>query len=102
MPTVETLVDRDGLVAWYTRTRDRSRAIFDLLYQLLGIVSDLVPVALVCFLLWSTARPHLGRLGIDYPSETPWLIGDNTDRSPTEAPQARVHAGTPALIDLEG
>jgi membrane protease YdiL (CAAX protease family) len=42
-----------------------SRPIFDLLYQLLGIASDLFPVALVCFLLWSATAPHLGRLGID-------------------------------------
>lgn len=41
------------------------RPIFDLLYQLLGIVSDLFPVALVCFLLWSATKPHLARLGID-------------------------------------
>ncbi|MCA5922202.1 CPBP family intramembrane glutamic endopeptidase [Curtobacterium oceanosedimentum] len=37
----------------------------DLARQLLGIAVDLAPVALVCFLLWSTSRPHLGRLGID-------------------------------------
>ncbi|TPW73110.1 CPBP family intramembrane glutamic endopeptidase [Schumannella sp. 10F1B-5-1] len=42
------------------------REIFDLLYQLLSIAGDLVPVALVCFLLWSASRPHLGRLGIDF------------------------------------
>jgi uncharacterized protein len=42
-----------------------SRPLFDVIYQVLGVVSDLVPVALVCFLLWSTSRPHLGRLGID-------------------------------------
>ena len=41
------------------------RPIFDLLYQLLGIASELFPVALVCFLLWSVTKPHLGRLGID-------------------------------------
>jgi membrane protease YdiL (CAAX protease family) len=41
------------------------RPIFDLLYQLLGIAADLFPVALVCFLLWSAAKPHLRRLGID-------------------------------------
>lgn len=46
------------------------RAIFDLIYQLLSILFDLVPVALVVFLLWSTARPHLGRLGID--GTRPW------------------------------
>jgi membrane protease YdiL (CAAX protease family) len=41
------------------------RPVFDLLYQFLGIFFDLVPVALVCYLLWSAARPHLGRLGFD-------------------------------------
>lgn len=41
------------------------RPIFDLVYQLLGIGFDLVPVVLVGFLLWSSVRPHLGRLGID-------------------------------------
>lgn len=42
-----------------------NREVFDLIYQLLGIVFDLVPVALVAFLLWNSARPHLARLGID-------------------------------------
>jgi len=41
------------------------RAIFDLIYQVLSVAFDLVPVVLVGFLLWSTARPHLSRLGID-------------------------------------
>ena len=41
------------------------RPTFDLIYQLLGIFFDLVPVALVVFILWQTAKPHLGRLGID-------------------------------------
>ena len=41
------------------------RPIFDLIYQLLGIIADLVPVALVVFLLWNSSRPHLERLGID-------------------------------------
>jgi membrane protease YdiL (CAAX protease family) len=43
-----------------------SRPAFDLVYQFLGIFFGLVPVALVAFLLWSAARPHLGRLGIDF------------------------------------
>lgn len=47
------------------------RPLFDLIYQLLGIVADLMPVALVVFVLWSSARPHLGRLGID--GTRPWL-----------------------------
>lgn len=37
----------------------------DLARQLVGIAVDLAPVALVCYLLWSTTRPHLSRLGID-------------------------------------
>lgn len=41
------------------------REVFDLIYQVLGVVFDLVPVVLVGFLLWSATRPHLGRLGID-------------------------------------
>lgn len=42
------------------------RPTFDLIYQLMGIFFDLVPVALVGFLLWQATRPHLGRLGIDF------------------------------------
>ena len=41
------------------------RPTFDLIYQLLAIFFDLMPVALVLFLLWSTNRPHLQRFGID-------------------------------------
>ena len=37
----------------------------DFLYQILGIVSSLVPVALVIFLLWSAQKPHLGAFGLD-------------------------------------
>lgn len=37
----------------------------DATYQLLGIVSSLVPVALVAYLLWSSTRPRLGALGLD-------------------------------------
>jgi membrane protease YdiL (CAAX protease family) len=42
------------------------RPTFDLIYQLLGIFFDLMPVALVGFLLWQEARPHLTRLGVDF------------------------------------
>jgi len=42
-----------------------SRPTFDLIYQLMGIFFALVPVALVCFLLWRATRPHLSRLGVD-------------------------------------
>lgn len=41
------------------------REIFDLLYQVLAIGFSLVPVLLVCFLLWQSRRPHLERLGLD-------------------------------------
>ncbi len=41
------------------------REIFDLLYQVLAIGFSLVPVLLVCFLLWQSRRPHLGQLGLD-------------------------------------
>ncbi len=43
-----------------------NRVVFDLIYQFLGIFFDLMPVALVCFLLWRSAAPRLGRLGIDF------------------------------------
>jgi membrane protease YdiL (CAAX protease family) len=37
----------------------------DLARQLVGVAVDLAPVALVGYLLWSSTRPHLSRLGID-------------------------------------
>ncbi|MEO5535458.1 MAG: CPBP family intramembrane glutamic endopeptidase [Pseudolysinimonas sp.] len=60
--TLETPIGQQ--TATIVPSRD-PREIFDLLYQLLGIASDLAPVALVCYLLWSVSKPHLGRLGID-------------------------------------
>lgn len=41
------------------------RPTFDLIYQFLAIFFDLMPVALVFFLLWRSTRPHLGALGLD-------------------------------------
>ena len=43
-----------------------SREVFDLIYQLLAVFFDLVPVALVVYLLWQSAAPHLGRLGVRF------------------------------------
>lgn len=43
-----------------------TRPVFDLVYQLMSVFFDLMPVALVAYLLWSAARPHLARLGIDF------------------------------------
>lgn len=40
--------------------------VFDLIYRVLSVFFDLIPVALVCYLLWSNARPHLGRLGLTF------------------------------------
>ncbi|MDR2996828.1 MAG: CPBP family intramembrane metalloprotease [Microbacterium sp.] len=41
------------------------REVFDFIYQVLSIGFAIVPVLLVCFLLWQDRRPHLGRLGLD-------------------------------------
>ncbi|GEK78934.1 CPBP family intramembrane glutamic endopeptidase [Agrococcus baldri] len=49
------------------------RAWLDLLYQLTGVFLDLVPVALVIWLLWRARRPHLGALGVDF--TRPWRDG---------------------------
>jgi membrane protease YdiL (CAAX protease family) len=60
---------RDEALASQTATLNNSlsdRPTFDLIYQLLAIFFDLVPVALVVFLLWQSTRPHLQRLGIDF------------------------------------
>ncbi len=61
-------VSRDTPLASQTATLNRSASELewaDFLYQILGIVSSLVPVALVLFLLWQTQKPHLGALGLD-------------------------------------
>ncbi|MBC7517722.1 MAG: CPBP family intramembrane metalloprotease [Microbacteriaceae bacterium] len=42
------------------------RPIFDLTYQFLALFFDLVPVALVVFLIWDASVPHLRGLGIDF------------------------------------
>jgi membrane protease YdiL (CAAX protease family) len=41
------------------------REIFDLIYQVLSIGFSLIPVILVCFLMWQHTRPRLGTLGLD-------------------------------------
>jgi membrane protease YdiL (CAAX protease family) len=46
------------------------RQVFDFIYQFLGIAVDLVPVVLVCYILWQAATPHLARLGVDF--RKPW------------------------------
>jgi membrane protease YdiL (CAAX protease family) len=64
---------RDEALADQTATHNASlsaRPVFDLVYQVLAVAFDLVPVLLVGFLLWQAGRPHLGRLGID--GSRPW------------------------------
>ncbi|MCA1305803.1 CPBP family intramembrane metalloprotease [Microbacterium esteraromaticum] len=41
------------------------REFFDLIYQLLSIGFGIVPVLLVCYLLWQPRTPHLADLGLD-------------------------------------
>jgi membrane protease YdiL (CAAX protease family) len=43
------------------------RQYFDLTYQLLDIVFSLAPVVLAAYFVWSSRRPHLGRLGLVRP-----------------------------------
>ena len=61
-------LSREQGLSTQTATLNRSASELewaDFLYQMLGIVSSLVPVALVVFLLWNTQKPHLGALGLD-------------------------------------
>ncbi len=63
-------VTRDTALASQTATINRplaERPLFDLVYQLLAFAFGLAPVALVVFLLWRSARPHLSRLGLGAP-----------------------------------
>jgi membrane protease YdiL (CAAX protease family) len=71
--SITNRLTREEALSQQTATLNNSlsdRPVFDLIYQLLGIFFDLMPVALVAFLLWRAARPHLGRLGID--GARPW------------------------------
>ncbi|TQL47334.1 hypothetical protein FB562_0390 [Homoserinimonas aerilata] len=64
---------REETLSQQTATLNTSlspRPLFDLVYQVLGVFFDLMPVALVVFLLWNASRPHLGRLGLDL--RRPW------------------------------
>lgn len=60
---------RDIALAEQTATLHRAlsdREVFDLIYQFLDIFFDFAPVALAVFLLWRSAPPRLGALGIDF------------------------------------
>jgi membrane protease YdiL (CAAX protease family) len=47
-------------------TPQSDRQYLDLTYQLFDILVPLVPVVLVCYILWQSSRPHLARLGFDF------------------------------------
>ena len=60
---------REQALSQQTATLNSSlsdRQIFDLIYQLLAVFFDLMPVALVCYLLYNATRPHLARLGLSF------------------------------------
>ena len=67
---IVSLIDyltRDTALSEQTAVINRSlsdRPLFDLIGQLLGFAFGLAPVALVIFLLWRSAPPHLSRLGL--------------------------------------
>mgnify|MGYP001369175298 CR=1 FL=1 len=65
--TILHRLSQETALASQTATINRPLAeqpFFDLAYQLLGFVGELAPVALVAYLLWRTAAPHLGNLGL--------------------------------------
>ena len=65
--TILRRLSQETALATQTATINRPLAeqpLFDLAYQLLGFVGELAPVALVAYLLWRTAAPHLGNLGL--------------------------------------
>ena len=65
--TILHRLSQETALASQTATINRPLAeqpLFDLAYQLLGFVGELAPVALVAYLLWRTAAPHLGNLGL--------------------------------------
>lgn len=64
------------------------RVAFDIIYRLLAIFFDLVPVALVVFLLWQVVRPHLARLG---------LTGDRPGRDIASGVALALVIGVPGL-----
>ena len=67
--SIANRLTREEALSEQTATLNTSlspRPNFDLVYQVLGVFFDLMPVALVAFLLWQASRPHLSRLGIDF------------------------------------
>jgi membrane protease YdiL (CAAX protease family) len=66
--SISVRLARTQALSEQTATINRSLSEFewaDFAYQILGIASSLVPVALVMYLLWQSQRPRLGALGLD-------------------------------------
>lgn len=66
--SISVRLAREQALSEQTATINRALSEFqwaDVAYQLLGIASSLVPVALVVFLLWQSTTPRLGALGLD-------------------------------------
>ncbi|WP_284254883.1 CPBP family intramembrane glutamic endopeptidase [Pseudolysinimonas kribbensis] len=80
---IVSLIDyatRPGGLAGQTTTLNptqSARQYIDLTYQLLDIAFSLAPVVLAGYFVWSSARPHLGRLGVVRPraSDPLWALG---------------------------
>jgi len=49
-----------------------TQELFDLIYQVLGVVAGLAPVALVVWLVWRDTPPRLGALGIGWSDGFSW------------------------------
>ena len=49
-----------------------TQELFDFIYQLLGVVSGLAPVALVLWLVWRDSAPRLGAIGIGWAEGFSW------------------------------
>jgi len=59
-------------------TQFSDRPYIDLTYQLLAIVFSVAPVVLAAYFVWSSSRPHLGRLGLVRPRpvrDLAWGLG---------------------------
>jgi uncharacterized protein len=59
-------------------TQFSDRPYVDLAYQLLAIVFSVAPVVLAAYFVWSSSRPHLGRLGLVRPRpvrDLAWGLG---------------------------
>lgn len=65
--TILRRLSQETVLASQTATINRplaEQSLFDLAYQLPGFIGELAPVGLVAYLLWRSAAPRLGNLGL--------------------------------------